>query len=1838
MKRFPPFLASRLRAFLTSIVILAAAGLLWGDATVVLDPLTSPPSGHPTSSVISVKGSGFPDGNIPPENVSVTIRSTDPDAGPAGSTVATNIRDLGRTKREVIFSIPPSITVQTATSYQVSISGTTSDGRTFASSTSSTLTVEPPTPATSPVSNSNSTLAVNQLGKITSVTSNSNTTLTSNPLAQIVSVTPNSGILGQNLTVTIVASGMTLVPGATRASFGGAGVLVGGTAVSSSALGFGPVTVVPQKHPFDPPTVIAQIFIRSNAIVGPRTVILATADQQASLANGFTVNPAGSVPVITSFSPNSASVGTLINVVGNNFIGQGGIAPQVTLNQQGGGTIPAPVSTYTNTTLSFVVPAGAATGPITVTVGSQFAVSQTNLTIVPSANFTLGFAPNSVNLIPGQSATYNVTLGSNNGFNQLAALSVSGLPSGVTASFSPAQITAGQFSTLTVSAPSSQQTSSTNVTVTASATVAGILETQSAQAALNVIGLTTSFMGRTVVDNAQETPIAGVTVSFLGVDDKNNMTGCNAQTRSDAGGNFQLTNLPAACTGPQLVSYNGLTATSPPGTYAGVNLSYTLASGGVTTPPVLIHLPRIDNAETVQVQQNSSNNQVFTFSTIPGLEVTVYAGTQLSLDDGSQPNPFPLVAITIPLDRLPDSIASSGMLMPFIVAFQPANAVANQPVAVDFPNPLSTAPGTAAVVATLDPTRGYMVPYGTATVSNDGQHFIADADPSHPGHRYGLIHFDWHGPMPNPPNGINPSPSNPTSPPTPSPGCPACEGTDPGSPTSGKPVDLGSGVLEYSSTDLAIQGGRGSISIMRVFRSLSSNSGPFGIGTGHNYSYVLGTFAYLQGQGVLYLVMPDGNQFAFNQQPDGTFINSVIPALRGVVLTAAPGNNSYTLIWAEGTVYQFQTSSQGGREAFLTSIADSNGNTITLTLNPDQPQQITQITDPVGRSFNLSYDGSNRITSISDQAGRTVRYAYNGQNTLASYTDPAQQTTHYAYDNQNNLLSITDPRGVVTEQNTYDANGRVSQQIEADGGIYHFAYTLLNPDVPNSPVLSTVVTDPTGNHTTYRFNTEQFLTDIWDAIGQHRALTRDPNHNNLVSAYTGAGHCGVCGIPEVGDLSYTFDSTGNVLTQTDMLGNVTSFTYDPRFNRPTSITDRLNHTFTFTYDSRGNLLSSTNPDGHSSLYIYNAFGQLIKFLDPIGNNTTIAYDDFGNLSSITAPAGDITSFIYDALSRPIQVIDALGRRITAVYDPLGRITSQTNAQNKLSQFVYDQVGNLAVVTDSNGHQTTLAYDGENRLLTRTDPMGHADARTYDYTGNLVGFVDRRGEEDRFSYDSLNRISLERYYDGSTVSHIYDANGRLISAVDSVGGAVEFSYDAVGHMLSSSTPFGSVQYSYDAANRIYSQQVAGQPPLTYTYSAAGNPLSAVLSQASVNFAYDADQRLQTISRANGISTNYIYDPDGRVSNITHAGGHGINIPLVYSYDVVGNRLSQSTAVGGPLMTQPVTNTFDSANRLLTSGSTSYSYDANGNLASASGPSGTTTYSWDSRNRLTSITAPGQTTSFIYDFMGNVISTSGDGLLGLTQNILLDQTTNVAYMSQSNGDNLAVVVGRMLDQHLGVIHSSGQVEYGLTDAINSTVSTVDQTGQIVSSYLYEPFGQTTTASSYPFQFAGRVPIANIYNFRARFYNATLGRFVNEDPVGFGGYDINLYRYVFNSPVTYNDPFGLWQITYGGGFHVPVSAGIAVGPNISSSGLNRNPTVIEAAYGEIFDFGASLGVSGLAGCPADYSINIGPKFLGSFSLQITPQKNVSIFHPGTYLSGVSVGVGFGVGIPVTITAPLK
>jgi RHS repeat-associated protein len=1418
-----------------------------------------------------------------------------------------------------------------------------------------------------------------------------------------------------------------------------------------------------------------------------------------------------SVPGITSFSPSSGAEGTVVTVTGLNFAPTG-FSPEVTLNQQGGGTIVAPISSFSAGSLSFVIPAGAVTGPITVTVDGQSVTSSNLLAVTSSSSFTLTAGPSSVTLLPGQSADVQVLLASSTGFTQPASLSVSGVPSGVTASFQPPQITAGSSSFLTLSAPSGQSTSSSALTISATATVQGISQTQTAQVSLNVQAPSGSatFAGQVAVTGIYNTPLVGVTVSFTGTNYTGGKTDCTGSATTDAGGNFVLNGLSSSCTGSQMIQYDPSTVTAPPGKYSGVTLSYVLTPGQVTTPGLIVHLPNVTNAETFLVSQSSSSNQTFVSQSIPGVTFTIYAGTTLSLADGAQPNPFPLSIIEIPYNQVPDFMPPDPTQSPvFAMSIEPDDSSSSLPIAITYPNRSNTPPGTDLPLTSLNPTMGMMVNYGTGSVSPNGTQIIPDSDPAHPGHLYGVSNFDWFFFLPPPPNNTNPSP-------------------DPNCPCAGEPVDSSSGILTETNTDIAFGTARAQVAVTRVFRSMNSSLGTFGRGSSNNYNYTL-NLSYLAGQ--ITLIMPDGNQFPFAEQANGTYTNSTVPSMAGAVISIGSGG-SYTLRWKDGRVFQFQPLSvnySNGNFGYLTSITDANGNTITILRNG--LAEITQITDPNGRSLNLAYglDAEGHIgliTSITDPLGRSVFYTYDvgdGSGMLASVTDEKGGVTTYTHNSQFQLTAITDPLGN-TYQNAYDPNGRVIQQTAPNGGVTQFAYTLLNSQIPTSPVSTTVVTDPRLNTTTYQFNPAGFLISQTDALGNQTVYNVNSSTNQTMSMTDPLGRT----------TAYTYDSNGNRTSFTlleavssgesvgggsaDVVGpTTTSYVFDPVYSKLTSMTDPLGNVTTYSYNNNGNLLNVKDPLGRQTSYTYDSYGEKVTATDPLGNVTQSTYSN-GTLSSQTDALGRVSGYVSDIIGRQIAATSPLGQTTQNTYDPLGKVVNTTDAAGNRTSESYDLNENLLSVADPSGNTTTFSYDSMNRLLTRTDSLGHKESYQYDLNENLTQFTDRRGVSTNYTYDLLNRKVLVTYGSGGgSVFYTYDAMSRMTQAADSITGAVSRSYDLLDRMILENTSNGSVSYAYDAAGRRITKQVSGQATVTYAYDADYELTQMTQGSSAAVLAYDADGRRTSLTLPNGVVTSYGYDPVSELTAIGNQMGNTSVGNLNYLYDADGHR----TSVGGTLAQTGLpaaasAGSYNANNQLMQWKGNNFTYDANGNLLS----DGTNTYTWDGRNHLVGISG-GVSASFKYDPFGRRASKT----VGATTTSFVYDGVNSVQELQSGVASANMLDGLGTDEYYQRTDTSGTGDF-LSDALGDTVSLVGGSGATIAQYTYDPFGNTTATgtSSNTYQYTGRENDGTgLYYYRARYYSPQTGRFISEDPVGFAG-GTDLYAYAANSPSNFNDPLGL------------------------------------------------------------------------------------------------------------------
>ena len=198
-------------------------------------------------------------------------------------------------------------------------------------------------------------------------------------------------------------------------------------------------------------------------ITGTSGAITATTTATLTIATpAFTISPSS-----TSITLNQSA--TTITYI--YMSAQGGFSAPVTFSASGlpnGVTAsfspnPSTYSTTMTLTSSGTAASGASTFAITGTSGGLTATANVNLT-VNAAAFTLSPAPSQIGMMPGQSTKATVSVVPINGFGGSVALSISGLPSGVTATFTPASTTGA--SSLSLAASRSATAGSTTATIT----------------------------------------------------------------------------------------------------------------------------------------------------------------------------------------------------------------------------------------------------------------------------------------------------------------------------------------------------------------------------------------------------------------------------------------------------------------------------------------------------------------------------------------------------------------------------------------------------------------------------------------------------------------------------------------------------------------------------------------------------------------------------------------------------------------------------------------------------------------------------------------------------------------------------------------------------------------------------------------------------------------------------------------------------------------------------------------------------------------------------------------------------------------------------------------------------------------------------------------------------------------------------------------------------------------------------------------------------------------------------------------------------------------------------
>ncbi len=646
----------------------------------------------------------------------------------------------------------------------------------------------------------------------------------------------------------------------------------------------------------------------------------------------------------------------------------------------------------------------------------------------------------------------------------------------------------------------------------------------------------------------------------------------------------------------------------------------------------------------------------------------------------------------------------------------------------------------------------------------------------------------------------------------------------------------------------------------------------------------------------------------------------------------------------------------------------------------------------------------------------------------------------------------------------------------------------------------------------------------------------------------------------------TFDAAGNQLSSRDPNSIGWNATYDAR-NRQITMADTQEQAEgknrQTAYDAHGNVVGTTDAKGQSASSAFDARDRRVSETDRLAGVTSWRFDENSNLRHLTDAENQSpykpTAWTYDA--RNLKLTEALPG-----HNPASQIG---DADYDLKQFTYDLAGRVEVATDQKGNTVTHLYDMASRLLQR-------DYRLYGQTAI--------SDSDVFSYGDAGRMATAqsgRY--NNTVAFDYDVAGRLTSESLTVTFGqtttytVQSQYDAANRRTGITYPDGSIvarqytardqlaqidynsamvaTFAYDPASRRTSRTLGDTPgtQTAWVYGRQDNFPSAINSGipgASFSYTYDANKNKLT----EGISAptaNYgfnstTYDSADRLTAWNRTDG---NLDQAWGLSLVGN---WATFTENQLQQ---TRTHTAVHEIATIDSNPIAHDATGNLTRDAGDT-LDRYTWDFDNRLLAADVDQDGTAecgYQYDALGRRVSKTvpeGEGsattvFVGTIQALehsphAMQVVAEYAADAAPGSPACKFVYAEYIDEPVLMVRLDGPAEthyYYHQNSLYSVAALTDATGAVVERYAYSAYGepifldasanlldpQASTVGN-PYLFTGRRldEETGLYYYRARMYDAELGRFVGRDPIGYRG-GINWYEYVGGTPLHYCDALG-------------------------------------------------------------------------------------------------------------------
>jgi len=404
----------------------------------------------------------------------------------------------------------------------------------------------------------------------------------------------------------------------------------------------------------------------------------------------------------------------------------------------------------------------------------------------------------------------------------------------------------------------------------------------------------------------------------------------------------------------------------------------------------------------------------------------------------------------------------------------------------------------------------------------------------------------------------------------------------------------------------------------------------------------------------------------------------------------------------------------------------------------------------------------------------------------------------------------------------------------------------------------------------------------------------------------------------------------------------TRFAYDA-FGDLISATDPLGHSWRFAYKQHL-LVQETNRNGLSFYFAYDGFGEDAYCVRTWGDggiyDHVIDYDKIGKVTCVTNSLGHTTTYKMNAVGCVVAVTDPQGATTKYAYDEKTlRKVKETDALGGETTWEYDRRGNSTKVTGPDGAEVTVAFNGDDQPVSAVDPVGGVWAWGYDGRGRLVGRIDPLHRRVQFGWRAEAAGGPERLIAltdpaGQETSLRYDGHGNVASMRTPDGAEIRWSYDLLGRCVSAIDAKGNLQRrEHDALGRVTRVWEADGNVRELAYDPEGNVLHARDRHHDVRFAYQGMGRLKSRSEA-GTTVGFAYDTEEQLLAITNEHGR------VYSFDLdAAGRVEVERGFDG-LRRDYVRDRMGRVEKVVRIGNrtTSYAYDAAGRVVAIQQDSG------------------------------------------------------------------------------------------------------------------------------------------------------------------------------------------------------------------------------------------------------------------------------------------------------------